>query len=60
MVVVLISAIIVALYYLVIPKQDTYGNQLENYITSNNPKNVGDVERLTQEFDRKISDEKFL
>ena len=29
----------------------TYGSELENYIVSNNPKDTGDVERLTREYD---------
>ncbi len=31
----------------------TYGSKLEEYIVSNNPKNAGDVERLTREFSEK-------
>jgi hypothetical protein len=38
---------------------DTYGSALERYIVSRNPKDIGDIERLTQEFDRKQS-ERFL
>lgn len=34
-------------------KLNTYGSKLEEYIVSNNPKNTGDVERLTREFDEK-------
>ena len=38
---------------------DTYGSALERYIVSRNPQDIGDIERLTQEFDRKQS-ERFL
>lgn len=31
----------------------TYGSDLEQYIASNNPQNIGDIDRLTKEFDRK-------
>jgi hypothetical protein len=31
--------------------ESTYGSELENYIISNNPKDTGDVERLTREYD---------
>jgi hypothetical protein len=31
-----------------------YGNDLESYITSRNPMNEGDVERLTQEYHSKM------
>ena len=32
---------------------DSYGHQLEKYIVSKSPQDVYDIERLTQEFDRK-------
>lgn len=38
---------------------DTYGSALERYIVSRNPQDVGDIERLTQEFDRR-QQERFL
>lgn len=38
---------------------DTYGSALERYIVSRNPQDIGDIERLTQEFDRKHN-ERFL
>jgi len=31
----------------------SYGSQLEQYINSKNPVDIGDVERLTNEFGRK-------
>lgn len=33
--------------------EETYGSKLEEYIVSQNPKDIADVERLTVEFDRK-------
>ena len=39
---------------------DTYGTELEKYIVGRNPKDAGDVERLTYEFHRKQSNWKFL
>ena len=33
-------------------KDRTYGDTLQQYIESRNPKSVGDVERLTQQFSR--------
>jgi hypothetical protein len=35
--------------------ESTYGSELENYIVSNNPKDTGDVERLTREYDQDAS-----
>lgn len=31
----------------------SYGSHLENYINSHNPKTVYDIERLTEEFERR-------
>ena len=39
---------------------DTYGTELERYIVNRNPKDAGDIERLTNEFHRKQSDWRFL
>jgi hypothetical protein len=36
-------------------ESQTYGSQLEQYIVSNNPKDTGDVERLTREYDLSAS-----
>lgn len=33
----------------------SYGSSLEQYITNSNPKDVGDVERLTIEYNMKMS-----
>lgn len=32
-------------------ESQTYGSKLEEYIVNNNPKDTGDVERLTREYD---------
>lgn len=48
-------------YYIVdfilskIIKLDNYGDKLEEYILSNDPKTSGDVERLERQFVEKIS-----
>lgn len=34
-------------------RQGTYGSKLEQYIVSHNPRDIADVERLANEFDRK-------
>jgi hypothetical protein len=36
-------------------KPQTYGSALEAYIVANEPQNAGDVDRLTREFDQKMS-----
>jgi len=33
----------------------SYGTSLEQYITSHNPQHSGDVERLTMEYNQKVS-----
>lgn len=35
--------------------QPSLGSRLENYIMSGNPKSIYDVERLTKEFELKLS-----
>jgi hypothetical protein len=45
--------IIGPLYALISEKQPTYGSQLEEYIVSQNPRDIADVERLTVEYDRR-------
>ena len=55
---VLISALVILVLGALIPAlandtPNTYGSKLEEYIVSNNPKNTGDVERLTREFEQK-------
>jgi hypothetical protein len=37
-------------------KPQTYGSALEAYIVSNDPKDAGDVDRLTREFETKKND----
>ena len=39
---------------------DTYGTELEKYIVGQNPQDIGDIDRLTYEFQRKQSDWRFL
>ena len=39
---------------------ETYGTTLEKYIVSQNPQDVGDIERLTYEFHRKQSNWRLL
>jgi len=36
-------------------KDNSYGSNLEHYITSRNPQHSGDVERLTVEYHMKVS-----
>jgi hypothetical protein len=36
-------------------RNTTYGSSLEHYITSRNPQHSGDVERLTVEYNMKVS-----
>jgi hypothetical protein len=36
-------------------KNITYGSSLEDYIASHNPQHSGDVERLTVEYNMKVS-----
>ena len=55
---VLISALVILILGALIPaladdRPNTYGSKLEEYIVRNDPKNAGDVERLTREFDNK-------
>lgn len=55
---VLLSALAIFVLGAVIPalfndKSNSYGSHLEEYIISNNPKDAGDVERLTREFQLK-------
>lgn len=48
-----VVGIIVPLFTLVSGKQTTYGSKLEEYIVSQNPRDIADVERLTSEYDRR-------
>lgn len=38
-----------------IVKLDSYGSMLESYISSHNPKTIGDVERLEKEYAEKLT-----
>ena len=58
MISVLITIITMAVIGIAIPllgllSDQSYGSQLEQYINSKNPVDIGDVERLTNEFERK-------
>lgn len=41
------------LWFKKIVKQETYQSELEKYIVAHNPQSTYDVEKLTQEFDRR-------
>lgn len=61
---ILFLAISVALVGIAVPlvslfTQETYGSNLEQYISSRNPQHPGDVERLAVEYQRK-QDRNFL
>jgi hypothetical protein len=51
-----VVGIIGPLFALISEKQPTYGSQLEEYIVSQNPRDIADVERLTNEYDRKTKE----
>ena len=54
----LVSLIAIALLVagvIVARGQRTYGSSLEQYIVDNNPQHSGDVERLTVEYNMKVS-----
>lgn len=59
---VLLSIIAVAVVGLMgyLLKPETYGSDLERYIVNRNPQNAGDVERLTFEFNQKLSEERII
>jgi hypothetical protein len=50
------SAIIIG--YIVKPVH--YGSDLEKYILSKNPQNSGDVERLTFEYNQRLTNERII
>lgn len=52
----LIVGIIVPLFTLMSEKQTTYGSKLEEYIVSQNPQDIADVERLNLEYDRRTKE----
>ena len=47
------AVIAIAVPLLGLLSDQSYGSQLEKYINSRNPKDAGDVERMTNEFQRK-------
>ena len=51
-----VVGIISPLIAMITQKQPTYGSQLEEYIVSQNPRDFADVERLTNEYDRKTKE----
>jgi hypothetical protein len=58
MISVLITIITMAVISIAIPflwslSNQSYGSQLEQYINSKHPTNIGDIERLTNDFQRK-------
>ncbi len=52
----LIVGIIIPLFTLMSEKQTTYGSKLEEYIVSQNPQDIADVERLNLEYDRRTKE----
>jgi hypothetical protein len=51
----LIAVALVVAGALVARGHTTYGSSLEQYIADNNPQHAGDVERLTVEYNTKVS-----
>jgi len=47
------AVIAIAVPLLGLLSEQSYGSQLEQYINSRNPKDVGDVERMTNDFERR-------
>jgi hypothetical protein len=41
-------------------KSTTYGSDLERYIVNRNPQSAGDIDRLTFEYNQKLSDERII
>lgn len=48
-----IVGLVVPLFAMASEKQSTYGSHLEEYIVSQNPQDIFDVERLTSNYDRR-------
>lgn len=46
-----VVGIVGPLIAMVSESKSTYGSELEQYIVNNHPKDTGDVERLTREYD---------
>jgi multidrug resistance efflux pump len=51
----LLALALLVLGVVVANDQRTYGSSLEEYISSHNPQHSGDVERLTVEYNQKVS-----
>jgi hypothetical protein len=47
------AVVAIAIPLLGLLSNQSYGSQLEQYINSRNPMDVGDIDRLTNEFQRK-------
>lgn len=54
--VIAVVGIVVPLLSMATEKQTTYGSKLEEYIISQNPQDIADVERLTVEYDRRTKE----
>lgn len=48
-----VVGIVVPLVSMASEKHPTYGSELEEYIVSQNPQGIADIERLTVEYDRR-------
>jgi multidrug resistance efflux pump len=51
----LLALALLVLGIIVARDQQTYGSSLEEYISSRNPQHSGDIERLTVEYNQKVS-----
>lgn len=65
MVSVLLSILVLAVMGIIVPLtgligEQTYGSKLEDYITSHNPKDTADVERLERDYEVKMATKRFL
>lgn len=61
---VLLSVLVLAIMGIIVPltgliSEQSYGSKLEDYITSHNPQDTADVERLEREYETKAA-RKFL
>ena len=57
--IIMMTVIGIAIPLLGLLSNQSYGSQLEQYINSKNPKDIGDIDRLTNEFERK-SQQRYL
>jgi hypothetical protein len=55
MLILIISVVLLVAGIKIARDHQTYGSTLEQYITSRNPQNAGDVERLTVEYNNKLT-----